>query len=319
MWYEIILQALWLILPVYVANASAVIVGEDWEDKCPAVLIRVKDVDRAFDKAVALFAPPPPAITPGIHPTAVIAGDVRLGKDVAVGPYCVLEPGVRVGDRTVISAGCYLGHGTVVGKDGRLYPHVSVREGTCIGDRAIIHSGVVIGSDGYGFVPEEKNGKLVITKIPQTGTVEIGDDVEIGANATIDRARFGKTRIGNSVKIDNLVQVGHNVVVGDCSGIVAQVGISGSTTIGSRVLLYGQAGVAGHLHIGDGAVIGAQAGVSKDVAPGAHVRGTPAMPDEKMGESHANVMRLPHLKKRVAELERRLAETEKKIGAGGRG
>ena len=228
----------------------------------------------------------------------------------------MLEAGVSVGDRTRILAGCYLGHDSVVGNDCLLYPHVNVRERTRIGDRAIIHCGAVLGSDGYGFVPEQQDGKLTIRKIPQTGIVEIGNDVEIGANVTIDRARFGKTRIGNSVKIDNLVHIAHNVTVGDCTGIIAQVGISGSSTIGSRVILYGQAGVAGHLEIGDGAVVGAQAGVTKDVPPGTYVSGYPAMPHDKAAKAHAGLMRLPQLKERVAEIEKTLSALSSSSRAG---
>jgi UDP-3-O-[3-hydroxymyristoyl] glucosamine N-acyltransferase len=291
-------------------RAGAIVAGPGWNgpQRCP--IIRVKDVEKASTAVIILFTPPEIKIEPGIHATAVIADTVKLGREVTVGPCCVLEAGVVVGDRTRILAGCYLGHDSMVGCDGLLYPNVSIRERTRIGDRVIIHCGAVLGSDGYGFAPEQKDGKLVIRKIPQTGIVDVGNDVEIGANVTIDRARFGKTRIGNSVKIDNLVHIAHNVTVGECTGIIAQSGISGSVSIGSRVILYGQAGVAGHLTIGDGAVVGAQAGVTKDVPPGTFVSGYPAMPHDKAAKAHAGLMRIPQLKERVAEIEKRLSALE---------
>lgn len=289
---------------VAATKASAVLVMESWTGSCPCAVIRVKNADRSFAMAAALMAPPVPTMEPGIHRTAVVAPGVELGRDVAVGPCCVLEAGVRIGDRTQLSAGCYVGHGTVIGKDGRLYPHVTIRERVKIGDRVILHNGAVIGSDGFGYARVGERWE----KIPQIGIVEIGDDVEIGANVTVDRARFGKTVIANGVKIDNLVQVAHNVKIGENTAIAAQVGISGSTHIGRNTQLGGQAGFAGHLTVGDGAIVGAQAGVTKDVAPGTFVSGYPAMPHDKAKEMHAHLMRLPHLKKRLAELEQRLAE-----------
>jgi UDP-3-O-[3-hydroxymyristoyl] glucosamine N-acyltransferase len=288
-------------------NASVVVVNEGWKGESKASIIRVKNADKAFSMAASLLAPPPPQFAPGVHATAIIAKDAKLGANVAIGPYCVIEPGVTVGDRTVLCAGCYLGHGAKVGKDCKFHPHVTVREGAIIGERAIIHNGAVIGSDGFGYVNE--GGKW--NKIPQIGIVVIGDDVEIGANVAIDRARFGKTVIGNGVKIDNLVQVAHNVRIGDNTAIAAQVGISGSTVVGKNVQLAGQAGLAGHLTVGDNAVVGAQAGVTKDVAPATFVSGYPAMPHEKAKKLHAHMMLLPALKDRVKQLEKRLEELEK--------
>ncbi len=290
--------------------AAALVVDVAWQGDCPVPLIRVADVERAFAQAVALFAPPPVKPVAGVHPTAVVAEDAVLADNTSIGPHCVIEAGATVGENSVVSAGCYLAQGTVVGKDCILYPHVCTRERTVIGDRAIIHNGVVLGSDGFGFITDEKDGKVTITKVAHIGIVEIGDDVEIGANVTIDRGRFGKTRIGNNVKVDNLVHIAHNVTIGDNCGVVAQVGISGSTTIGSRVILWGQAGIGGHLDVGDGAVVGAQAGVTKDVEPGIYVSGYPAMPHRKAARTHANLMLIPRLKKRIAELERRVKELE---------
>ena len=296
-------------------SADAVVVERAWAGKRNVgAVIRVGDVNAALEEVLRWFSPEPVKPARGIHPTAVISPGAVLGADVAVGPYCVIEANTSIGDRSSIWAGSYVGAGSTLGADCLVYPNVTIREGTRIGDRAIVHSGTVIGSDGYGFVPEEKDGRLSIRKIQQIGTVEIGNDVEIGANVTIDRARFGRTLIGNNVKIDNLVQIAHNVVIGDYCGIVAQVGIAGSTAIGSRVVLWGQAGVAGHLTIGDGAVVGAKATVLKDVDPGSHVSGYPAMPHDKATRSHANVMRLPQLKERVKQLEARVKQLEETHG-----
>jgi UDP-3-O-[3-hydroxymyristoyl] glucosamine N-acyltransferase len=288
-------------------RAGAVIVAEDWSRPCATTLIRVKNPDKAFATVAEWFAPPPIAFPPGIHPTAIVAADAKVGRDVHLGPYCVVEPGATIGDRCVLVANCYVGHGASLGEDSKLYPQVSLREYVQVGRRAIIHNGVVIGSDGFGYVQED----AVRKKIPQIGTVAIGDDVEIGANTTIDRARFGQTRIGNGVKIDNLVQIAHNVVIGDNSVLVAQVGLSGSTAVGSRTILAGQTGVAGHLVIGDDVIAGAQSGITKDIPSGTFVIGAPAYPYDKAAKIIACTARLPELKAKVADLEARLARLEK--------
>lgn len=288
-------------------GATAVIVAEDWTAECPAILIRVKNPDAAFAKAAALFyrpVPPPPC---GVHPTAVVAQDVELGADVSIGPQCVIESGVRIGAGTVVSAQCYIGFQSVIGEKCFLYPQVSLREFTGMGNRCIIHNGTVIGSDGFGYSVDDTGAR---TKIPQIGRVEIGNDVEIGANVTIDRARFGKTKIGNGVKIDNLVQVAHNVVLGDHVVLVAQSGIAGSTSIGERTIFAGQAGATGHLKIGSGVIIGASSGVTKDVPDGAYMMGMPAMNAAKWKQSRAGLMLLPKLKERVAALEQRIRKME---------
>jgi UDP-3-O-[3-hydroxymyristoyl] glucosamine N-acyltransferase len=269
-------------------------------------VIRVRNPDQAFAALAEWLAPKATPCPPGVHPTAVVAADVELGQGVSIGPYAVLEPGVRVGERSVIMAGCFLGQGSRLGCDCKLYPHVTTREFTTSGNRVIIHNGAVIGSDGFGYTSVDGAWR----KIPQVGVVELGDDVEIGANATIDRARFGRTVIGNGVKIDNLVQVAHNVRIGDHTAIAAQVGIAGSSTLGRHVQIGGQAGVAGHLAVGDGCVIAGKAGVTKDVPARTYMMGFPAMPADKARASHAHVMRLPQLKQKLAELERRLAALE---------
>ena len=289
-------------------RASAVIVSADWKRHCSAALIKVQNPDQAFAEAARWFALPAPPALEGIHPTAEIAPDAVIGKNVAIGPFCVIESGARVGDCSVISAGCYIGYQAVLGTDTFLYPHVSIREYCRLGNSCIIHNGTVIGSDGFGYVQDGNRRK----KIPQIGIVVIGDDVEIGANVTIDRARFGETRIGRGVKIDNLVQIAHNVVVGDDSVIVAQVGVSGSATIGERVVLAGQVGVVGHLTIGSDVIIGAQSGVTKDVPSKTFAFGSPAQSYERASKTYATFTRLPELRERVVALEQRLAELEQK-------
>ena len=292
-----------------VTKASAVIVSEDWSADCPAALIRTRNPDEAFAKVAMLFYTAPARPAAGVHPSAVVAADVEIGSNVSIGALCVIEAGAKIGDGTVICPQCYIGRKAVLGKDCWLYPQVSLREEVKIGNRTIVHNGTVIGSDGFGY---SVDGNGVRTKIPQIGIVEIGDDVEIGTNVAIDRARFGKTRIGNGVKIDNLVQIAHNVVIGDHVVVIAQVALAGSVHIGDKVIIAGQAGVAGHLHVGAGAVIGAKAAVTKDVEPGEYVIGVPAMPAAKFKRTQAGIMLLPKLKVRVTELAERIRKLEER-------
>lgn len=291
-------------------HAAAVIVSNDWEGEAAVPLIRVENPDAAFAQAALLFYTPPTAPVVGVHPSAVVGSGVELGEGVSVGPLCVIEDGVRIGAGTVIMAQCYVGNHSSIGENCRLYPQVSLRESIQIGNRTIVHNGTVLGSDGFGYSVDDQG---VRTKIPQIGIVDIGDDVEIGANVTIDRARFGRTRIGNGVKIDNLVQIAHNVVIGDHVVIVSQVGIAGSAIIEEKVIMAGQAGVAGHLTVGAGAIIGPRAGVTKPIPAGQHVMGMPAIPIAKMMKSRANVMLLPRLKSKVSALEKKLAELESRL------
>lgn len=287
--------------------ATAVLVNESWAGETRATLIRVPSADAAFAQAALWLGRLPVTFKPGIHPTAVIAEGVSLGRDVTIGPYCVIESGVVIGDRTVLVAQGYVGHGTTIGSDCRFYPQVTIREYARIGSRVILHNGAVIGSDGFGYA---KNGPHW-SKIPQVGIVVLGDDVEIGANTTIDRARFGETRIGNGVKLDNLIQVAHNVTIGEDTAVAAQAGFSGSSHIGARVQIGGQVGMAGHLKVGDDSIILAQAGISKDVHPGTIMGGTPAVPADEWHKTQAMIGRLAHLRKRVGELEQRV----KSLGA----
>ena len=293
--------------------ATAVVVGREWNGarSCPA-LIRVDNPDKAFTALAALLGPQPVVRKPGVHPTAVVSPTAKLGRDVHVGACAVIEDGACIGDRSVIEAQCFIGRDATLGCDCHLHPQVSIREECRIGDRFIAHCGVVVGSDGYGYNVEFREGRPVVVKIPQIGIVEIGNDVEIGANTTIDRARFGRTRLGNHVKIDNLVQIAHNVQIGDCTGIVAQVGVAGSAQIGSGVMVWAQAGIAGHLKIGDRAQVGPQAGVSKDIAAGEFVLGAPAVPKREFVVGLTVPRTVEKLKARVAELEARLSALEKR-------
>ena len=281
-------------------RASAVITAPDVQAG-PVALVRTQNPPQAFTKVVSVFVAGPETSAEGIHPTAVIGTNVHLGERVSIGAHAVIEEGSRIGDRSVIGAGCYVGGRSVIGHDSRLYPHVTVRERVSIGDRVIIHSNSVIGADGFGY--ETVDGKHL--KIPQIGSVEIGDDVEIGSGVCIDRGRFKDTRIGRGTKIDNLVQIAHNVVIGvDCL-IVAQAGISGSSEVGDRVVIAGQAGLVGHITVGHDAVIGARSGVSKSVPPGTVVLGEPARPIHEQKKLFALIARLPELFKDLADLKKK--------------
>jgi UDP-3-O-[3-hydroxymyristoyl] glucosamine N-acyltransferase len=261
-------------------RASAVIIGRRVEvpersDPSSPAYLRVDDPYTSFLKVLLLFHPPEDPLPSGIHSTAVLQSDVTLGADVRIGAYAV------VGERTTIGDGSVIMHGTVIGRDVAigartlLYANVTVREGCRIGDRVIIHSGTVIGSDGFGFAPKPDG---TYEKIPQLGIVTVGDDVEIGANCTVDRATMGETRIEKGAKLDNLIQVAHNVVIGENTVIAAQAGISGSTRIGKRNMIGGQVGFTGHLEIADDSKWGAQSGVHRSTtSPGGTYMGTPAV------------------------------------------
>jgi UDP-3-O-[3-hydroxymyristoyl] glucosamine N-acyltransferase len=271
--------------------------------------IRTDNPSLAFAKAVSLFLPDQKHPIKGIHQTAVIAPGAHLGHNVAIGPYTIVESEAVIGDHTLIYGGCYIGQQTSIGANSLIYPNVVIRERVTIGNQVIIHSGAVIGCDGFGFV----NNNGIHEKIPQLGTVCIEDDVEIGANVTIDRARFDKTFIGSGTKIDNLVQIAHNVKIGQHCIIVAQVGISGSSTLQDRVVLAGQVGVAGHLTIGEGAVVASQSGVPNDIPPYTTVWGYPAKPHMHAKRVNACVQHLPEYVKIIRDLKSRVAELERKL------
>jgi UDP-3-O-[3-hydroxymyristoyl] glucosamine N-acyltransferase len=275
-------------------------------------LIQVDHPLVAFAKVIAYFHPAP-IFAPGIHRSAEVGDNVVYGNDVFIGACAVIGNGVRIGDRAQIHAGVVIADDVVMGDDVTVFPNVTVLKGCQIGNRVTIHAGTVIGSDGFGFAPDG----IAYHKIPHVGTVQIDDDVNIGANNTIDRATFGKTRIYCGVKTDNLVHIAHNVAVGENSVLVAQVGVSGSVTIGGNAIIAGQAGIAGHLTIGDRAVIGPQAGIAKDVEQGQSVIGSPAMPPKKFFRIQRIVNSLPELKKRLEALEtkmQKIDDLEKKNG-----
>ncbi len=274
---------------------------------CRIPLLQVPNPYLAFQRAVRVFRPDLYRPVPGIHPTAVISRQARVGAAVTIGAHVVVEDEAVVGDRAVVMAGSYVGARAVVGEDSWLYPGVTLREECTLGRKCILHSGVVIGGDGFGYALDE--GRY--HKIPQVGNVVIGDDVEIGANTTIDRATTGSTRVGDGTKIDNLVQIGHNVVIGRHCIIVAQVGIAGSTELEDYVTLAGQVGVIGHIRIGTHATVAAQSGVAKSVPPNAVVMGYPAMLHQAFKRIQGYVHRLPQLFQRTKDLETRVGELER--------
>lgn len=287
-------------------RAGAVIVREADRPSASCAALIMSNPYLGYARAAQLLDPTP-QMPVGIHPTALVAADAVLGKDVAIGPYAVIESGVRIGDQVSIGAHCVLGTGTVVGSATRLWPQVTVYHQTVIGARCLIHSGTVIGADGFGFAPDA--GTWV--KIPQTGRVVIGDDVEIGANCAIDRGALADTRIGNGVKLDNFIHIAHNVDVGDHSAMAAMTGIAGSTQIGKQVTLSGRVSVTGHLSICDNAHVTACTMVSRSITePGAWSSGTTQQPNREWRKSAARFNQLDDMAKRLRRLERQLGVQE---------
>ncbi|MDE3155931.1 MAG: UDP-3-O-(3-hydroxymyristoyl)glucosamine N-acyltransferase [Acidobacteriota bacterium] len=291
-------------------RASAVIVGEQ-APAAPCPLLRTPHPYLTFARALQLFViPDRPA--PGVDPLSAVAPDATIGPDVSVGPFVAIGPRARIGAGTVIYPNVTIGADAVIGAACVIHARASVRERVVIGDRVILQDGAVIGSDGYGFV---KQADGTFLKIPQTADVVIEDDVEIGANTTIDRPAVGETRVRRGAKIDNLVQIAHGVAVGRNTLLAAQVGIAGSTVIGDQVTLAGQVGVAGHLTIGRGTVASAQTGIPNSVPEGSFVSGYPAIDNREWLKSSAVFRRLPALKKQVAALEARIADLEARLQA----
>ena len=264
-------------------------------------ILEVENPKLAFAKASVRLLPnylP----SPGIHSSAIVASSARINPNVFIGPYVVIEDEVEIGEHSIVEAFCFLGRGSAIGKKCRLHPRVTLYPGAKLAARVEVHSGAVIGSDGFGYV----FGDGRVWKFPQVGSVEIGDDVEVGANTTIDRGSLGVTRIASEVKIDNLVQVAHNVTIGRHSLVAAQTGVSGSTSLGEGVILAGQVGGGDHCTIEDRAIVGAQAGVptGKTIRTGQTVWGTPARPIERYKKQYAAFARLPELLERVEKIEK---------------
>jgi UDP-3-O-[3-hydroxymyristoyl] glucosamine N-acyltransferase len=296
------------------SKAGAFILSQSDADKIGAAVGRnllISDNPyRDFALTAARYSSPRFRPDPGVHPGALIAADAVLGRDVAIGAFCVVEKGAVIGARTALHPFSYIGAGVKIGEDCALYPFATVLEGCVLGHRVILQSGAVIGADGFGFAPDPPKGYV---KVPQIGNVVIEDDVEIQANACVDRGALGATRVGRGSKIDNLVQIAHNVQIGEHSVFAAQAGISGSTKVGNWVTFAGQSASAGHLNIGDRAIVTGQAGAGKDVPPGAMVSGSPAVPTLEHHRGLAELNKLSNLKKRVKELEARLAALEKAL------
>ena len=287
-------------------RASAVILGED-APAAPCPMLRTSHPYLVFANTLTFFiSPAHPA--PGIHALSAVAPDAVCGPDVSVGPFSSVGRGARVGDRTVIYPLVCIGDGAVIGDDCVIHSHVAIRERVIIGSRVVIQNGAVIGGDGYGFV---RRSDGTHQKIPQASIVVIEDDVEIGANTTIDRPAIGETRIRAGAKIDNLVQIGHGVDVGKNALLAAQVGIAGSTIVGENVTLGGQVGVAGHVTIGKGVSAVGQSGITNSVPDGTFVSGYPAIDNREWLKSSAIFRKLPELRKKLADLEQRIRELER--------
>jgi UDP-3-O-[3-hydroxymyristoyl] glucosamine N-acyltransferase len=293
-------------------QASAVIVGLDVRvERRDVAILRTSHPYLAFARAVELLVPRERP-RPGVDATSVVADTASIGPDVSIGPCAVIGAGASIGARSVIYPHVVVGPGASIGEDVVIHARVSIRERVRIGNRVVVQDGAVLGSDGFGFVKQADGTHF---KIPQHADLVIEDDVEIGANTTIDRPAVGETRIRAGAKIDNLVQVAHGVSVGERSLLAAQVGVAGSTVIEDDVVLAGQVGVAGHLRLGRGVVATAQTGIPSSVDAGAIVSGYPAMPNREWLRSSAVFRQLPALKRRVAELERQIVALQEKLAA----
>lgn len=281
--------------------ASAIIVAGAFTSGSKT-LIRVADARVAFAKVLPLFFPEP-VFPPGIHDTAVVAASAQIDPSAHIGPHCIVSEKVRVGPRCVLQGGDYVGASCQLGEDVNLFPNVTLYPRTEVGHRVRIHSGTVVGSDGFGYV---QDGGIHL-KVPQIGNVIIRDEVELGANVTIDRGALGPTVIGRGTKIDNLVQIAHNVIIGEHCLVISQAGIAGSSKLGNYVILAGQVGVAGHLKIGNRVSVAAQSGVMNNIPDGEKWLWSPAQPDRQAKRQMIALQQLPELLRRVAELERKLA------------
>ncbi len=284
-------------------SAASVILVDGPYTSCRKTLIRVASARIAFAKVLPLFFPEA-SYAPGIHPTALVPASAQVDATAHIGPYCVLGEKVRIGPRTVLQGLDHVGANCLLGADINLFPNVTLYPRTEVGNRVRIHAGVVVGSDGFGYVFDNGTHR----KVPQIGNVIICDDVELGANSTVDRGALGPTIIGKGTKVDNLVQIAHNVTLGEHCIIVAQVGIAGSTKLGNYVVLGGQAGLSGHLKIGNRVSVAAQSGVMHNIPDGEKWIWTPAQPDRQAKRQMIALQQLPELLRRVKELEKLLAQ-----------
>ncbi len=292
---------------VKATKASAILVGEPTSlYQGPQVI--VSDPYLAYARVATIFAPAIPRFS-GISEKAVIEQGTRLGNDVSIYPFVYVGKESVIGNNVILFPGVYVGNRVRLGDETVIYPNVTILSDCIIGKYVIIHAGTVIGSDGFGYA---RDGDVSV-KIPQTGIVEIQDNVEIGANNTIDRAALGRTLVRKGVKTDNLVQIGHNVVVGENSIIVAQVGISGSTRIGKGVVIGGQVGLVDHIEVGDGVMIGSKSGVAQSIPAGEVVSGIPTMPHRLWLKTRAHIRRLPEFAEKVKKLESRVRELEEQL------
>lgn len=300
----------WLGNPKYAGEltttrAAAVLVPETCDIPAGLTVIRVADPDLSLCKVLALLAPIRDRVEPGVHPTATVAPDARV-RGAAIGPHVVVGARSSIGEHTQLHAGVFIGADVTIGRNCVLWPNVVIREDTTIGDRVVIHPNTTIGADGFGYL--QRGGAHV--KIPQVGTVAIEDDVEIGANACVDRARSGVTRIGHGTKIDNLVQIAHNVEIGPHCIVVALSGLGGSCVVGDHVMIGGSVGISDHVRIGRGAMIAAKAGVPNDVADGQRVAGVPAMEARRFWRLVSLMSELPEWSRTLRAIEERLKTLE---------
>jgi UDP-3-O-[3-hydroxymyristoyl] glucosamine N-acyltransferase len=289
---------------VKLSRAGVTLIPENYPPEDNKSYIICKNPSAAFSQAIDLFAPEAISFPSEIHKSASVSESAKIGQGCHVGPNVVILDYAIIGDNTVISAGSVVGHYASVGNDCLIHPNVTIRERCIIGNRCIIHSGTAIGSDGFGFIPGKDGHK----KIPQVGIVVLEDDVEIGSCVCIDRARFGKTKIGKGTKIDNLVQIAHNVEIGQHCFIVSQSGIAGSTKLGNFVIMAAQAGIAGHLQVGNGVTMMGRAGVTKDIEDGETVFGFPAAKKKDFVRQNLRIKKIDRFEKELSELKAKIKE-----------
>jgi len=284
-------------------KAAAVVVPEDFDEPANTAILFVADVNEAMEQLLSVFAPPPDKPEVGVHPLACVDPSVKLAKDVAVGASAVIGPGASLGEGSVISAGCVIGRSVRIGKNCHLWPNVVINQNCILGNNVTIHANSTIGMDGFGYRMVAGRHR----KIPHIGIVVIEDDVEIGANSCVDRAKFGRTVVGQGTKIDNLVQIAHNVRIGQNCILAAQVGMAGSSELGNYVVFGGQVGVGDHVKVGDGVMAGARAALVHDVEPGAKVMGFPAQSFRDFYRGISLVRKLPEIVREIKQLRKQIS------------